>query len=255
MLEYRVQGDISEIEKHLSRMGRDQVPFATALALTRTVKFAQKKVVEEIPRVFDRPTRYTQNSTFIEPARKNKLWALLKIKDDPTGGGIVPIKFLKAEIFGGQRARKGFERRLIAAGKMPPNAFAVPTSFVALDAYGNVPRSQLTKIVSDLQAQFDATANSTARSRLRRRRSRTKRPTFYFSTWPPSPRTQKLKPGIYIRSEFGFGSSIKPVFLFVSRATYRRRLRFYEIADQAARSRFKIEFALAMRQALATAFR
>ncbi len=255
MLVYKVQGDISQIEQHLSSMAREQVPFATALALTRTIKFAQQKVVQEIPRVFDRPTRYTLNSLFIEPAQKNRLWAAVKIKDDPTGGGVVPIKYLRAEIYGGQRARKGFERRLIAAGKMPPNAYAVPTSLMALDAFGNVPRSQLTRIMSDLQAQFDTTANSTTRSRRKRRRSRTKRPSFYFSTWPHSPRTQKLKPGIYLRTEFGFGSAVKPVMLFVRRASYRKRLRFFEIVDQSARSRFKIEFALAMRQALATAFR
>lgn len=252
-MEYSVQGDVAEITQHLTGISQKQVPFATALALTRTAKFVQAKIREEMPRVFDRPTRYTLNSTFVEPARKGKLWAQVKIKDDPTGAGTLPINYLAPGIYGGSRKRKGFERRLISAGKMPPNRYAVPASGADLDAYGNIKPSLLVQILSDLQAQFDPTQNTTARSKQRRLRSRTRRATFFFSTWPPSQKTSHLAPGIYRRTHLGFGTAIKPVLIFVSRNRYRSRLKFFQIADQVARSRFKVEFAMAMRQALATA--
>ena len=254
MLDYVVTGDVSKITAHLSDLAQRQVPFATAMALTKTAKFVQQKIREEMPRVFDGPTRYTLNSTWVRPATKQRLWAEVKIKDDlATRAGVVPpIKWLAQQIYGGSRGHKGFENLLLRMGKMPPG-FAVPASSMPRDAYGNVSKGQIVKILADLQALRDPLDRTTDRSRLRRRRSRAKRAQFYFSTHPVNWRTAHLKPGIYVRTEFGFGSSIRPVILFVPAVRYRKRLRFYEIADQSARMRFPVEFALAMRHAIRTA--
>ncbi|HEU4603750.1 MAG TPA: hypothetical protein VFS24_17375, partial [Steroidobacteraceae bacterium] len=220
MLAYSVQGDISQIERHLSGMARDQVPFATVLALTRTAKFAERKIKEEIPRVFDRPTPFTKNATYVQPATKQRRYAMVYIREQEKGR-VAPIRYLQPQIYGGARGRKSFEKRLIESGKMPPNTYAVAATAADLDQYGNIKGGQITKILSDLQAQFDETQNTTARSRQRRLRSRRRRASFYFSTWPPSPKTAHLKPGIYLRSHFGFGTAIKPVLIFVRRVRYR----------------------------------
>lgn len=251
MLDYVVTGDVSKITAHLSNLAQQQVPFATASALTKTAKFVQQKIKEEMPRVFDRPTRYTLNSTWVRSATKSRLWAEVKIKDEAFKAA-APIRWLSPQIYGGSRGHKGFERLLQRAGKMPPG-FAVPASSMPRDAYGNVNKGQIVKILADLQATRDPLDRATDRSRLRRRRSRTKRAQFYFSTYPVNWRTAHLKPGIYVRTEFGFGSSIRPVMLFVPTVRYRKRLRFFEIADQSARMRFPVEFALAMRHAIRTA--
>ena len=90
-LSFDVRGDTSQITRHLSSLAQRQVPFATALALTKTAKFVQQKIREEMPRVFDRPTRYTLNSTWVRAATKARLWAEVKIKDDlATRAGVVP---------------------------------------------------------------------------------------------------------------------------------------------------------------------
>ena len=251
MLDYVVTGDVSKITRHLSDLSRRQVPFATASALTKTAKFVQQKIKEEIPRVFDRPTRFTLNSTWVRPATKARLWAEVKIKDE-VARAVPPIRWLAPQIYGGSRGPKGFEKALLRMGKMPPG-YAVPASSMPRDAYGNVSKGQIVKILADLQALRDPLDRATPKSRLKRRRSRTKRAQFYFSTYPVNWRTAHLKPGIYVRTEFGFGSSIRPVMLFVPAVRYRKRLRFYEIADQSARMRFPIEFALAMRHAIRTA--
>jgi hypothetical protein len=252
-LAYSVKGDIAPITQHLSSFARNQVPFATVLALTRTAKFAERKIREEIPRVFDRPTPFTRRATFVQPATKARRYAMVLIREYEKGR-VAPIRYLQPQIYGGTRGRKSFEKRLIEEGRMPPNTYAVAAVAADLDQYGNVKGSQITKMLSDLQAQFDPTQNSTARSRGRRLRSRTRRASFYFSTWPPSPKTAHLAPGIYLRTHFGFGSAIKPVLIFVRRVRYRQRLKFFEIADQAARMRFRIEFALALRHSIATSF-
>lgn len=262
MLVYQVRGDIREIEKHLTGLARDQVPFATALALTRTAQFAQGEIKKEISRVFDRPTRFTLNSTWVRSATKQRLWAEVKIKDESLKA-VAPIKWLAPQVYGGTRTLKRFEQRLVTAGAMPPGHFAVPASGADYDSFGNMSRGEIVRMLSDMQAHWDPRQNTTDRSRKRRRRSRTRRPTFYFSTYPVNKRTAHLRPGIYKRVgavaglasgiTAGFGTPIKPVLIFVKRVRYRKRLRFFEIADQTARMRFPIEFALAMRQALKTA--
>jgi len=262
MLVYNVRGDIREIERSLTGLARDQVPFATALALTRTAQFVQVELNREIPRIFDRPTKFTLDSTWVRPATKQRLWAEVKIKDE-SFKAVPPIKWLRAQIYGGTRAPKRFEQRLVSAGAMPPGHFAVPASGADYDTFGNMSRGEIVRMLSDLQAHWDVRQNTTAASRGRRRRSRTRRPTFYFSTWPVNKRTAHLRPGIYKRIgavaglaagiTAGFGTPIKPVLIFVKRVRYRKRFRFFEIADQTGRMRFPIEFALAMRQALKTA--
>lgn len=261
-LAYSVQGSIRDIELHLTGLGRDQVPFATALALTNTALFVEQKIKAEIPRVFNRPTKFTLNSTFVRPATKQRLWAEVKIKDEAFKA-VAPIRWLAPQIYGGSRTLKRFEQRLVNAGAMPPGYFAVPASGADLDGFGNMSKGEIVRMLSDLQAHWDTRQNTTAASRGRRRRSRTRRPTFYFSTWPVTPRTAHLRPGIYKRVgavaglasgiTAGFRTPIRPVLIFVKRVRYSRRLRFFEIADQTARMRFPIEFALAMRQALSTA--
>jgi len=250
MLAYTVEGDISQITQHLSGLAQEQVPFATILALTRTAKFVQAKIKEEIPRAFDRPTPFTINSTYVQPATKQRRYAMVYIKEAEKGR-VAPIRFLQPEIYGGPRGRKSFEKRLIDAGRMPPGTYVVPARGAKLDQYGNFPGSELVRVLSDLRAHFDTTQN---RGRKRRRG---KPPQSYFSTWPPSPKTQHLKPGIYLRTTFrGLGgTAIKPVLMFVRSVSYRKRLRYFEIADQTARMRFPYEFAIAMRHALATARR
>lgn len=262
MLVYRVYGDIRAVTEHLSRFGRDQVPFATALALTRTAQFIERKIKEEIPRVFSRPTKFTLNSTFVRPATKQRLWAEVKVKDEAFKA-VAPIKWLAPQVYGGSRTLKRFEQRLINAGAMPPGHFAVPASGSDFDEHGNMSKGEIVRMLSDLQAHWDTRQNTTATSRGRRRRSRTRRPTFYFSTWPASKRTAHLRPGIYKRVgavaglasgiTSGFKTPIKPVMIFVKRVRYSKRLRFFDIAEQTGRLRFPIEFALAMREALRTA--
>lgn len=247
MLAYTVKSDISKVTDHISDFARTQAPFATVLAMTRTAKFAEKKIQEEIPRVFDRPTPFTKKATYVQPATKQRRYAMVYIREQEKGR-VAPIRYLQAEIYGGTRGRKSFEKRLVEAGKMPPKSYVVPGAAAPLDKYGNIPGGQIQRILSDLHAQFDPTQNTPAKGARGRKRNRG---SFYFSTWPPNGRSQHLKPGIYLRTPEG----LKPIMAFVRGPRYRRRLRFFEIADQSARSRFPIEFGLAMRDAIRTARR
>lgn len=248
MIKIHIDPNLAQMKRTMSFMERQQLPFATAMALTKTAKFVEGKIREEMPRVFDRPTRYTLNSLHTKPARKTDLAAEVKVKDESFKAK-PPIQWLSPQIYGGGRGHKRFEERLIQAGVMAANEYAVPGSGAQLDGYGNMRSSQIVAILSDVQAHWDKAQNSTRESRAKRAKRR-KRGGLYFAARAGG----HLKPGVYERIGFAFGSAIRPVLIFTTkRPTYRKRLRFFEIAEQSGAMRFRLEFARAMRQAMATA--
>jgi hypothetical protein len=244
-----VKADISKALERFSNLERSQLPFATAVAMTRTAKFALGEEVKEINKVFDRPTPYTQNSLFVRPATKRDLRATVEMRSF-AGKGNPATRFLLPEIEGGARRMKGFENLLVRNGIMPAGYFAIPASGAPLDAYGNVPGSAITKILSQLQASRDSTANEPATKRLLRNRKQ--RAGRYFAVGVDE--RGPLKPGIYERLNSAFHGGIRAVFVFTRKPPrYAKRFGFYSVGEAAARGRFPLEFDLALREAVATA--
>lgn len=247
MIVIDVRSDLSQAIAGLTRLEREQVPFATAVALTTVAKNAQANLVAEMQKVFDRPTPYTLKSIYIKPATKQKLQSELKIQDvalkaDP------PIKWLSHQVYGGTRPLKRFEKLLAGRGIMPLGSYAVPTKYARLDAYGNMSRGQLGQILSAVQAQRDPLMNS--RRGKGNRRKKKSRGGEYFAL-----RTSRgrLKPGIYERTSLAFGSSVRPVLLFTRAPHYVARLRFREVVETTYNAEFQKQFVLALNYALNTA--
>lgn len=250
MIAIKVTADISKVQQYFEKLRTDQVPFATALALTRTAQYVQGQLVSAMDQAFDRPTPYTKNALYIQPATKTRPVALIKVKDEAFKGNPA-VRFLFPEISGGARNLKGFEKLLQRSGVMPNGWFAVPTSAAQLDAYGNVPGSTLNRILSQLQSARDSLANEN--SALRTRRNRTKRAQRYFAVMPGTERG-KLKPGIYERLGTAFGSGIRPIFIYTQKTpNYQPRYDFYGLAQRWATERFPIEAQSAIERAIETA--
>ncbi|MFO0467642.1 MAG: hypothetical protein ACK5ZS_01645, partial [bacterium] len=80
-MRYDVRADLKDALKMLEGLQKDQIPFATAYALTQTAKAAQKDVEGVIRQVFNSPTPYTQRAVFVRTATKQRLIAEVKLKD------------------------------------------------------------------------------------------------------------------------------------------------------------------------------
>jgi hypothetical protein len=238
-----VKLDVARLKKGLM-LQQSQVRFATAVALTRTAKVAEQEIKRKIDEVFDNPTPFTRNSTYVTPATKDRLWSEVKIKDEAMKA-IAPIKWLAPQIYGGPRGAKRSEDLLRKAGILAPGMFMVPAAGVKLDRYGNMSRGQLQQVLSQVQAQRDTLANQTARSK-RRNKGRSQ----YFAL-----RVQrgKLRPGIYQRFSFAHGSAVRPVFIFVKQPKYMVRLPFHAIAQKVVDAQFSYQFRKAMLMAVRTA--
>ena len=245
-----VQTNFAEYGERVKQLGR-QVQFATAVALTRTATQDVRPTLKaEMARVFDRPVPYTLDSMFVKGATKTSLEAKVWLKDNPFGKGTPADRYLAPQIFGGERRQKGMERALQAARLMLPNQFAVPAAGAQLDANGNVKRSQIVQILSQLRAQLGAGYESRGSNSAASRRAVARQGQTYFAI-PVA--TRGLHPGVYLKKRFAHGTAIRPVFLFVSSVRYRPLLRFFEVGEAAARSAFPRNFDIEMKKAIASA--
>ena len=246
-----VSVDLKAFNAAMDGLAKDQIPFATAYALTQTAKAAQGEVEREIARVFDRPTPFTRQAIRIRPATKKRLQSEVLIKDYAAKGNAA-VKWLLAQVYGGPRNLKAFERLLSWSGAMPAGWYAVPTSYAPLDQYGNVSGGTINKILSQLRASRDLSTNESATKRAARNAKQ--RAGRYFAVLPGRERTRHLKPGIYERASFAFGSSVRPIFIYTQNAPrYRPRLKFDKIVRDTVQAQiglqFKRGFALAARTA------
>lgn len=247
-MRFKVAADFKDVRDMIQSVG-PQAEYAAAVALTKTAKEIRNELKEEMRRVFDRPTSYTLNSLYVKPATKRNLEAFVWLKD-ATGKGTPADRYLKPQIFGGDRSLKSMEKALQASGKMKRGTFAVPAAGAQLDAFGNVKRSQIVQILSQLQVQrgggYDARrSNSAASKRSVRRQGVT-----YFLL---ASRWGKLKPGIYLKRTFAHGSAVRPVFLFVDSVKFRPIFDFFGVADKVARERFPSIFNAELKTAIETA--
>lgn len=231
----------------LDRLEREQLPFAAALSLTAAAQDVKKALVEEMKSVFDRPTRWTLNSVFIEPATKERMEARVWLKDEkPDAGGTPAAEYLAPQIYGGGRDYKGTEKMLHRLGALRAGRYVLPGDKLQLDRHGNIGRGRLTKILSGagLFTQEGYDANATDSSRSRRKGNRR-----YFLI-----RRGRTPIGIAERLGWGKGSSnnIRMVLVFGRRPSYSKRFDFFGTAEAVAKDVLPIEFEKAMARALAT---
>jgi hypothetical protein len=255
MIGLGLTGNLADVVNAAARQAGDQLPFALALALTRTAQAGKREVEAQMPSVIDRPTPYTMRGFRLDPASKDKLLAEVTFRP-AFGSGSDARDYLSPLVFGGERKVKAFERSLQRVGLIPSGYAAVPGAAAKIDAYGNMQRGQIVQIVSYFQAfgEQGYSANMTAKRKaaMAKGNKRTgKRGVVYFRGRPGSGR---LPLGIWERTSFGAaGSAIKPVVIFVPLPSYAARLDVGGIAERVMRDQFAAELDRAVQQARRTA--
>lgn len=237
-----------------ARVAGSQMPFATAMALTRTAKAGKDEIERQLPSIIDRPTPYTMKGFRLYPATKRKLLAEVDFRP-AFGRGTAARDYLAPLVFGGARKLKAFERSLQRTGLLPSGFAAVPGSAAKVDAYGNMSRGQIVQIVAYFKAfgeqGYRANTTDKRRAAMARGNSRTgARGVSYFIGAPG----KGLPMGVWQRISFGTaGSAIKPVIIFVALPNYRAQLDVPGIVERVIRERFPEELRLAVAQAMGSA--
>lgn len=264
MLTIKFEG-LEEAMKWMSDIEKKQLPFATALALTRTAKDVAAKEKEEMASVFDRPTKYTLNSLQVTPAKKQKLEALVWFKNPPRLGD--KEHYLVPQVFGGSRPLKRFE-------KMLGNRYLMPGAGAPLDRYGNIKPSFLVQLLSSLGriSERGFAMNRTAKSA----KGGAMRDFFLLQE-----QRGGLAPGVYRRvaragtnfkgagkGAFAFqkgaarggrqhsvirARGVMPVLVAGKPPNYSQLFKFFEVAEKVASERLDSNFAKAFEDAMRTA--
>lgn len=119
MLNITIQTDVDKVIRQLG-IAQRQIPFAAALALTKTAQQAQKDVSNALPEIFDKPNPFTRRGIGWERADKYTLRAKVFIKPKVA-------EYIRKQITGGTYLPK---HRVLA---LPADA--------QRDQYGNVRRA------------------------------------------------------------------------------------------------------------------
>lgn len=244
MVKVSIDSDLASAERFLTDVQRRHLPFAGALALTRSAERAKKELQAERAKVFDRPNPWTRKAgAFVQAATKTNLQAAVMFSEGGAAGRSA-FRYLRHQIEGGARPHKGFEKLLIGKGLMLASEYAVPARGVQLDRYGNISPGVMTKIISQLKAfrenGFEANATGSRRSRAKRK------PAGFFVADGQG----ELRRGIWLRR----AGRISPVLIFVRKApSYQPIYRHEQVAGAVIDRAYGEEFGKALDFALRTA--
>jgi hypothetical protein len=131
--------NIKALEQSLSRLEREQLPFAVSVALNNTATDVRDSFKRTLQRELDRPTPFTLNGTYIQRARKRRLVAEVGMKDRQAA-------YLEKQLRGGIR--------------VPRRKALVVPSAQRRNKYGNMPRNTVKRLLKKRNV-FSGTINST----------------------------------------------------------------------------------------------
>jgi len=260
-----VKHDIKKLTEHLTWLQKEQIPQATAWAINACLAKVKPAVQAEMRAVFDKPTPYTLNSYVVmKGAKKRSLFGIVGFKtqrifneagkftgsfttaDEEKSNPRLASTYLQPQMRGGIRPAKGLEKLLRERHLIGPNEFVVPSKFMRLDQYGNVPRGIIQQILANLHAYRDPLQRTTKKTITQRNQK--KKTAFYFTR--KGVRGQRMTA---IWQRFSTRGHAVPAFIVVSGAPkYRKRFDPNFLAERVVHQNFPMEFDAAMIKALAT---
>ena len=248
---FDIRTNVREFKRGLNKVQRDQLPYATFLAVNDVVTGGVRHNQRAMRRVLDRPKPFTIRGIYPRKARYRRGQRQTGLASAVTtaslmwrefaGKGTAAGQYLRPVVFGTPRLAKRHEMALRRRGHIGNTSFLVPAPGQRLNQYGNLTRANYVKMLSALGASSDATQNRTARSRQRNGALRN-----YFVP----KRGGKLSPGVWERKRNG---AIKPVLIEVRQPTYRQRYDFFGTSANFVRRQFPISLRLALQRAVRTA--
>lgn len=235
MITVNVRDDFAEAFAAFERANSKRARDAMANALNETASRVRLDQIDEMRQVFHMPTRYTLNSLYLRRATPNRLQAVVWFKNGYDSKG---RHYLESQMSGTARVDKRFEFMLRRIGVLPTGMYAVPGESAKIDANGNMPRSEIAKILSYVQAFYisGSVQNSTAATRARMAKGSAKKKGMEYIV--VKQKRGGLVPGIWKVEKGGLGRSVRPVLIFVKGTSYSARYHFMQVGEKSIAARF-----------------
>lgn len=138
-----VEADIEKLKHRLTRLQKDQLPFAASLALNQVAADVANEITRQMPNNLDRPTPFTLKAYQFRPgtfrgmrANKRNLMVLINPAD-------IQKQYLRYQIEGGIRTPK-------------QRAIFVPSDKAPKNQYGNLSRANRKRIIQGKGKYFSA---------------------------------------------------------------------------------------------------
>ena len=140
-----VVAETKKLTKHLNRIQKKQIPFATSKALNAVAFDARSFIQKSLPRKLDRPTKGIISSVQVEKSKKKNLVAIVGFAGlgfKSTKWSESPAKIMRRHIQGGTRSAKN-------------NPIPVPiVKNIKLNKFGNLPRTKIKTLLGKPDKYF-----------------------------------------------------------------------------------------------------
>ncbi|MBO3274118.1 hypothetical protein [Pseudomonas schmalbachii] len=234
---------IKLLQKALANVNKDQIPFATALALTRLGQRVKAEEIAAMRQEFDRPTPWTLKSLYLKAANKRtqqaRVWFI-----DYASKGTPAGKYLMPQVFGGQRRQKPGESAMTSRAKLPRNRYLVPGKKARRNQYGNLAGSEIQKVLANIRGGRDAHTDTKSPGKA-----------SYFFGKPREGRGGDLRPNRPIAVWRRQGRKLWPYQVEVAQTNYQPRFDFFGIADEVIAKHYDQELAKALADAMRSAWK
>ncbi|MBK6455364.1 MAG: hypothetical protein IPF87_04715 [Gemmatimonadetes bacterium] len=242
-VEIHIRTNAETVARHLSERAQRQIPFALALANTKTARAGQSAMQERMPRIFQLrgSERLFRQAVKSKPATKRDLIANVRIEGPETAKGYdarVSRLILRHEK-GGARTSDAVYR---VHGQLQALGFFLPAKGLRTPAV-NVPRRLYpSNIGAALRRNVDGSSYfANSRKGRKVKRGNAQREFSYVA----------LPSGIYERRRFGSFSALRPLWHFERTIQLRPRLGFFTTLEAVVRT----QHAANVQEALTFAFR
>ncbi|MGS0648017.1 hypothetical protein ACU81Q_10335 [Komagataeibacter melomenusus] len=235
-LKMGISVDAADVQKRLARLSEGGIRSATANAMNKLANGARWQIVDRMKEVFDNPSRFTLGGFYVKKATPSDLSAWVGTIDFAPKGNPA-IRYLGPQIWGGPRDMKRSEKALSA---ISGGQFWVPGPGAPLDAYGNIQRGELVRIISRLGLMLDASANltdRTARRLARQNKNARGQRSEYFVGHAKGSGSNRRATGIF--KLVGPGKVVPILWFVPKRPTYRARLPVNEIVENTVSARME----------------
>lgn len=193
-----IKDNLRELSKRLTYIQREQIPFATALALNDLAADVADEITRQMPNLLDRPTPFTLKTFqpsakrfYGQRANKRNLTAI--IDPEATAAGKARMAYMKYVIDGGVRTPV-------------KTAILVPTRTAPKNKYGNLSRSNREKISAGAKNLFSAGQREGKTPGVYKRTGRRIQPYAFYvdrAEYKPLLPVQKIAVGV-VKSKFNY---------------------------------------------------
>jgi len=226
---------LPDVKSWLDYQKDEAIPNAIVKGLNNTAFKARAAVIEEMKRVFDRPTPWALRRVYYDKATRERLYARIYMAEDrledKAPGFMLPLE-------GGPRGQKPWEKLLARKGIIGDNQVLLPRQGVETNQYGNVSPGLIRRILSGLQAGSDATQDSPLQGQgYRGTRAKRKVKRRYDA--------KKNREGVVTIWQWE-DDKFTPLFTTVTRTRYKKRLRVNDVVDEVVDKILWDEFMAAM---------